>query len=183
LAIKQGAARYDTQVAIQIGRAEFVGNTEGSGREQRDRARQISERSSNESHVEGSAENWSGVRDRWSAANVGREEVAPQDLRSAEPLTARPTKPLFPGGRLRNCGSGVVIGAICGVGYGRRESDHANAYRHGVGSADVAVERTASGRGQEPSQVWWRQLAMRQLGEGVQSENGKCCCLSYGTYH
>src|SRR5260370_14181517 len=39
-----------------------------------------------------------------------------------------------------------------------------------VGSADVAVDLTASGRGQEPSQVWWRQLAMRQLGEGVQSE-------------
>jgi hypothetical protein len=54
--------------------------------------------------------------------------------------------------------------------YGRREPDHANAYRHAVGSADVAVDRTASGRGQEPSQVWWRQLAMRQLGKGVQSE-------------
>ena len=52
----------------------------------------------------------------------------------------------------------------------QREPDHANAYRHAVGSADVAVDRTASGRGQEPSQVWWRQLAMRQLGEGVQSE-------------
>jgi hypothetical protein len=43
-AIKNGAARYDAEVTIQVGRAEFIGDTEGTGsdREQRDRARQIS---------------------------------------------------------------------------------------------------------------------------------------------
>jgi hypothetical protein len=81
-AIKQGAARYGSQVTIQFGHAEFVGDTEGSGtdREQRNRARQVYERVSNESPVSRSEEIWSGVRDRWSAAagevalhRIGRE--------------------------------------------------------------------------------------------------------------
>jgi hypothetical protein len=67
--------------------------------------------------------------------------------------------------KIKLCGLEFKLGWL-----GRREPDHANAYRHAVGSADVAVDRAASGRGQEPSQVRWRQLAMRQLGQGVQSE-------------
>ena len=39
-----------------------------------------------------------------------------------------------------------------------------------LSAALMLLSIAASGRGQEPSQVWWRQLAMRQLGEGVQSE-------------
>jgi hypothetical protein len=76
------AARYDAEVKIQFGRAEFIGDTEGtgSGRVQRDRRREVCESGGNEPLVQASAENWSGVRDRWGAA---AGEVAPQDFRRA----------------------------------------------------------------------------------------------------
>jgi hypothetical protein len=69
-----------TQVAIQFGRAEFIGDTQGTGsdRAQRDRARDIYEKVIDESPVRGSAENRGDDQHRWSAPTA--EEVAPRRL-------------------------------------------------------------------------------------------------------
>lgn len=73
-AIKRGASRYgeDNKISIQFGRGEFIPSfeqqVEGSDREQRISARSVYEQVIDRSPVQGAAEVWKGVRDRWGQA-------------------------------------------------------------------------------------------------------------------
>lgn len=74
-AIKQAAARYDSEVGIKFGRAEFLGTEkqDGSDREQRDDARKIYEGIIHQSPVEGHDQIWQRVHSSWNqeAKSVG----------------------------------------------------------------------------------------------------------------
>jgi predicted ABC-type ATPase len=65
--IKKAAARYDAEVGIKFGRAEFLGTVkqDGTDREQRDDARAVYEGTIRQSQVAGHDQLWNRVRDRW----------------------------------------------------------------------------------------------------------------------
>jgi len=64
---QKAAGRYEAEVGIKFGRAEFLGTTkqDGSDREQRDDARAVYEGNIRQSKVAGHDEVWTRVRDRW----------------------------------------------------------------------------------------------------------------------
>jgi hypothetical protein len=66
-AVAKGAERYDSEVEVHFGRAEFLGTTktDGTDREQRDSARESYAATIRKSAVQGSSEVWDRVRDRW----------------------------------------------------------------------------------------------------------------------
>lgn len=66
-AVVKGASRYDANVQVQFGKAQFLGTNreDGTDREQRDSARESYENDIRKSPVHGSAEVWNRVRDRW----------------------------------------------------------------------------------------------------------------------
>ena len=78
-AVEKAATRYDTQATYEIGRAEFIGNSDDTGtdREQRDRARAVYEGIIGKSPVQGSAELWEGIRDRFGTGLEDRKVGGP----------------------------------------------------------------------------------------------------------
>jgi hypothetical protein len=66
-AVEKGAAQYDSEVEVHLGRAEFLGTTktDDTDREQRDSARQSYEALINQPPVQISEQIWARVRDRW----------------------------------------------------------------------------------------------------------------------
>lgn len=66
-AVARGAERYDAEVEYHRGRGEFIGTSkdDGSDREQRDDARRSYEQAIGESSVQGGAEIWSRIRNRF----------------------------------------------------------------------------------------------------------------------
>lgn len=76
-AVEKGSARYDAQVGVRFGQAEFIGTTkeDGSDREQRDSARASYEKIIAESPVQGSGEIWRRVRDTYGEASVGADTI------------------------------------------------------------------------------------------------------------
>lgn len=66
-AVKKGAERYDAEVQVEFGRAEFLGTDkqDGTDREQRDSARKSYEAVIEQSPVQASHTVWDRVRDRW----------------------------------------------------------------------------------------------------------------------
>ncbi len=69
-AVEKGSERYDAEVGVRFGKAEFIGTTkqDGSDREQRDSARKSYEEIIEQSPVQESREVWARVRDQWSKA-------------------------------------------------------------------------------------------------------------------
>jgi hypothetical protein len=77
---EKGDVRYDSEVEIHFGRAEFLGTTktDGTDREQRDSARASYEALIDQPPVQISEQIWARVRDRWGEGmNHG---VAPQSV-------------------------------------------------------------------------------------------------------
>lgn len=77
-AVNKSANRYGSDVNVQFGRGQFIGDTEefagaeagtGPDRAQRDRARQIYERIVEGSKVQGSAQVWNRVHHSWGKAD------------------------------------------------------------------------------------------------------------------
>jgi hypothetical protein len=72
--------RYDSEVEVHFGRAEFLGTkkTDGTDREQRDSARQSYEALINQPPVQISEQIWARVLDRWGEGMS--HGVAPQSF-------------------------------------------------------------------------------------------------------
>lgn len=89
-AIKKAAARYDAEVGIKWGRAEFLGTQkqDGSDREQRDDARADYERIIDQSKVAGHDTVWKRVRDRW-GQGIHQGDVADGGSRAAVFVSGR----------------------------------------------------------------------------------------------
>lgn len=66
-AIEKGAARYDAQIEVQLGRAQFIGTDQQDGTdvEQRNSARASYEDVIGKSSVQGAKDVWRRVRDTW----------------------------------------------------------------------------------------------------------------------
>ena len=81
-AVEKASGRYDTQVEVRTGRAEFIGTVkeDGTDREQRDSARASYAALIEQSKVQGSQETWRSVRDRWGTAEVSAIKGLPADI-------------------------------------------------------------------------------------------------------
>jgi hypothetical protein len=61
----------------------------------------------------------------------------------------------------------------------RKEPDHANAYRHAVGNADVAVDpATKGGAAKSQFKCGGDNLQCGSLAKVCNLKSGKCCCMN-----